>query len=152
MKVAIVGSRAHPRLDIVRAYVAALPVDTVIVSGRAEGVDQEARRAALERGLRCIEIPPQAPGHVLAVIDGTPGHTEIWTDGRDLTLFRNTLIALACDRMVVFPDGSRGGCWDATREAARLRRPVEVRWVGGLVEAHAGDRQRALALGEETTG
>jgi hypothetical protein len=45
---------------------------------------------------------------------------------REQIIARNTPIAVACTRMVAFVRGSRGGTWDAVRQAERFRRPVEV--------------------------
>lgn len=140
--VAIVGSRAHPRLELVAEFVATLSEGVVVVSGGAGGVDRAAIVAAHARRMRTIEFPAQSPASCLAQINGEPGHEQVFVDGRDRLLFRNTLIAVACTRMVLFPDGSKGGCWDAAREAVRFHRPVEVRWVGGHVEEYLGGYHR----------
>lgn len=140
--VAIVGSRAHPRIELVADFVATLPEGAVVVSGDAEGVDRAAALAALGRRLRTVELPPQSPNFCLAKLSGEVGHEQVLVDGRDLLLYRNTLIAIACTRMVVFPDGSKGGCWDAAREAVRFKRPVEVRWVDGRIEEYLGGYAR----------
>lgn len=136
-RVAIVGSREHPKLDMVRDYVRFLPEGTVIVSGGADGVDSVA--------------VAQAKQHSHLGWDVFPPSERIPTYGahsaRDRLLYRNTLIALDCNRMVVFPDGSKGGCWDAAREAVRFRRPVEVRWADGRVHPFPkpGPKLRASA-------
>ncbi len=132
-RIAIVGARNHPNLDIVRAYVRTLPAGSEIVSGGAEGVDLAAVHAARDSGLGSTAWLPHMLGEALYGASYAP---------RDGLLYRNTLIAIDCTRMVVFPDGSKGGCWDAAREAVRFRRPVEVRWADGRVEAFAGGRGR----------
>lgn len=138
-RVAIVGSREHPRLEMVREYVRSLPAASVVLSGAARGVDAAAEAAAIERGLMTRSYEPQDAS---ALFSGRG--RAVWHPlaTRDRMLYRNTLLALACDRMVVFPDGSRGGCWDAAREAHRFRRPVEVRWVDGRVHPYRGEPVR----------
>lgn len=109
-RVAIVGSRGFTDLDAVRAYVATLPDDTVVISGGASGVDRAAACAAENRGLKVIEYRPQYrrfPGHVAP-------------------LKRNETIARDCDRMVAFHDGTSTGTLHALGCAKRLGKPVEV--------------------------
>lgn len=143
-RIAIVGSRAHPNLELVRAYVRSLPAETVVISGGAKGVDTAARKAAAEVRLRVDEWLPHGGEHVAVRMwneDGECGREYFehvrggtaYYSRRDMLLYRNTRIAVLCDRMVVFPDGSKGGCWDAAREARRFRRPVEVRYASGRV-------------------
>lgn len=141
-RVAIVGAREHPDLDMVREYVRQLAPSTVVVSGGAEGVDVTARQAAVAHGLVVYEYEPQDADVVIDVYGPEVARREACFDGetralhvgiRDRPLYRNTLIALDCDRLVCFPDGSKGGCWDAVRQAKRFRRPVEIRWVDGRV-------------------
>jgi len=133
-RVAIVGSRAHPNLEIVREYVRGLLPGTVVISGGADGVDSVAHgmAVALQLGI-CTH----------RAIDRVPLTRAL--SGRDRLFWRNTLIALDCDRMVVFPDGSKGGCWDAAREAQRFKRPVEVRWANGRVEPFDSPMAKAVA-------
>jgi hypothetical protein len=57
LKVAIVGSRGFPNLQLVIDYVNSLPEDTEIVSGEARGVDRAAKNAALARGLKYTGFP-----------------------------------------------------------------------------------------------
>lgn len=142
-RVAIVGSRAHPRLSMVREYVFALPAGTLVISGGAVGVDSTVSMAAAN-SQRCglkVHLP----------IDMLPVSRKL--SNRDRLLWRNTLIALDCDRMVVFPDGSSGGCWDAAREAVRFGRPVEVRWCDGRVVPFVGSKKhRRRVAGEQLEG
>ena len=64
MKIAIVGSRTFENLQLVRDIVAALPANSIVVSGGAPGVDTVAVRAAEARGLvdgLCLrDILPEA--------------------------------------------------------------------------------------------
>jgi predicted Rossmann fold nucleotide-binding protein DprA/Smf involved in DNA uptake len=130
-RVAIVGAREHPRLEMVREYVQSLPAGTIVVSGGAPGADLTAEDEASERGLMVARYDEQAP----LVLTNDPVR-QLRLQRRDRLFFRNTLIAVHCERMVVFPDGSKGGCWDAAREAVRFRRPVEVRWCDGRIEPY----------------
>ena len=147
-RVAVVGSRAHPNLDIVHAYVRSLPPGTVVVSGGAEGVDRAAEEAAIECGLCVIVCEPVPEIEVMLLEphdDGAHRHrARPAIAGRDCTIYRNTRIAVLCDRMVVFPDGSKGGCWDAAREAVRFLRPVEIRWASGEVQPFSKSMQRRI--------
>ncbi len=141
-RVAIVGARAHPDLDQVRAYVAALPDDAWVISGGAMGVDQAAEEAALKRGLgvasyRVVQVDKGYKTERIEVRElVSPSHRgdhRSWilpwkTSYRDALIFRNTFIALTCTRMVAFPAGSRGGTKDAVAQAERFRRPVGVIW------------------------
>jgi hypothetical protein len=54
MKIAIVGSRDYPHPQHVTDYVNTLPLDTIIVSGGARGVDTWAEQAARRRGMTVI--------------------------------------------------------------------------------------------------
>lgn len=60
-RVGIIGSRTWPLPKDVTAYVAALPPDTVVVSGGAEGPDTWAADAAKARGLKVIVHLPDLP-------------------------------------------------------------------------------------------
>lgn len=62
MKIAIVGSRDYPRLVAVSGFVASLPADAVVVSGGAEGVDSQAVRMAIARGLKHHEFKVDTAG------------------------------------------------------------------------------------------
>lgn len=142
-RVAIVGSRAHPDTSIVRAYVRALPKGTVVITGGAAGVDAVAADEARRCGLRCIEHTPMRVGDAVRVVTYTcvrgDDRREVATTPlapgspyRDALLYRNTMIAVGCTRAAAFPDGSRGGTWDAVRQMGRFRRPVEVvLWIEG---------------------
>jgi predicted Rossmann fold nucleotide-binding protein DprA/Smf involved in DNA uptake len=147
-RVAIVGAREHPRLDLVREYVRSMPPGTVVVSGGAAGVDRVAEATAVERGLRVVSyrlVHPHGTRSFFAIkeIEMTRDESERLQeirleavyDARTALIFRNTLIALS-DRSVVFPDGSRGGSYDEADQAVRFKRPVELRWVDGRVEAY----------------
>lgn len=139
-RVAIVGSRtaSAATLDKVRDLVLSLPANTVVISGGAVGVDQTATEAALARGLSTLQIRPvtvNIPGRqYIAImsrvdddIEEDPHMFFYHTPSmRDALIFRNTIIAIECTRMVAFVENSRGGTWDAVNQAKRFRRPCEV--------------------------
>ena len=92
MKVAIVGSRAYPRLDKVREYVWSLPIDTTIVSGGARGVDITAADAAHYRKMPVIVFLPDWDTH-----------------GKSAGFRRNKQIVDEADMVVAFWDGKSKG-------------------------------------------
>lgn len=121
-RVAIVGSRRHPNLEMVREYVRTLPRSTIVVTGGAVGVDITAELEAARCGL-ATQI--YRPDDVLAMWP--------WLSYRDALIYRNTAIVCSSHRVVAFPDGTDGGTWDATRQAERFRRPCQIRWCDGRV-------------------
>lgn len=139
-KVAIVGARdaSKETAERVRDFVRRLPIGTVVVSGGAAGVDRIAAATARERGLETEEYVPGYEARDIRLIcnpaAGQPGGRDAQrivvngpvADSSELPKLRNTLLALACTRMVAFVQGSRGGTWDAINQAKRFRRPVEV--------------------------
>jgi hypothetical protein len=144
-RVAIVGSRVHPNLEVVRKYVRSLPEDTIVISGGAYGVDKAAASEARKCGLTVIEwMPLHFDNHHRPAIE----HVE-WADR---LLWRNTMIAIDCTEMTVFPEGSKGGCWDAAREAKRFKRPVEIRDKGRVYEYMGGFAKKVKSTQEELFG
>jgi predicted Rossmann fold nucleotide-binding protein DprA/Smf involved in DNA uptake len=142
-RVAIVGARdCSPETEaLVRTYVRLLPRGTQVISGGASGVDS----VAVEEAHRCIGLetlefrPRRTIGRCFVIESRWCGDEGgIWEDGgwtttfaapsnaRDALLFRNTVIATHCDRMVAFVAGSKGGTWDAVKQAERFKRPCEV--------------------------
>ena len=103
MRLAIVGSRDFTRLDLVRAYVAALPSDTTVVSGHARGVDREAEEAARACGLTVESYPADWARH-----------------GNSAGVERNKAMLSTVDRAVVFWDGRSPGSRHAI-EFCRMR-------------------------------
>lgn len=144
--VAIVGARNHPHPSMVREYVRSLPKGTVVVSGGARGVDDAAESTASAIGLTVHVYRSGEPAVVRREIHACAQREvvelSVMLPFREAALYRNTLIAIDCDRMVVFPDGSEGGCWDAARDAVRFKRPVEVRWADGRVEPYPKPRRK----------
>lgn len=140
-RVAIVGSREHPNLDLVREYVRGLPFGSRVISGGAIGVDS----AAVDEARRCrlvtVDFLPRRQRDSrderrliverVECEDGAFTMREVaelnsGLSMRDVVIFRNSLIAMYCTRMVAFVDGSAGGTWDAVAQAKRFKRPVEI--------------------------
>lgn len=92
MKLAIVGSRNWYSPRRVREFVQALPLDTVIVSGGAVGVDSDAEQAARERGMTVEVYKPDWKKH-----------------DRAAGIIRNRQIVDAADKVVAFWDGESRG-------------------------------------------
>lgn len=112
MKIAVIGSRAYPELSQVRAYVAALPDGTVLVTGGARGVDAIAEEAARARGLAVEVIRPD-----YAAFPGNP---------RAAPIARNQEIVRQSDAVVVFWDGTSRGSASVIRFAQRQNKPTTV--------------------------
>lgn len=93
------GSRGFPRLELVDEWVAALPGDTVVVSGGAKGVDQRAVEKARARGLAVRVILAD------------------WSRGREAGGIRNQQMVDRCDEAVFFWDGKSPGTADCIRRA-----------------------------------
>ena len=110
MRVAIIGSRDYPNLEVVRSYVASLLSEgDVVVSGGARGVDKAAEEAAKARGLKVVSIRPQ------------------WGKfGRAAGFRRNSDIVAQCDRLVAFWDGKSRGTQDSIRKAKAAGKEVQV--------------------------
>lgn len=98
---AIVGSRHFWDLDMVATYVGMLPLDTVIVSGGAAGVDVRATVAAVKRGM---------PKPIVFLPD--------WDRyGKRAGPLRNQQIVDECDILTAFWDGRSPGTADSIRRA-----------------------------------
>lgn len=112
MRIAIVGSRDYPRLDLVREAVKNFPVHTVLVSGGARGVDKMAEEAADVYGFNKIIFKPH------------------WRKGGKYNpaagFERNGLIVKAADRIVAFYDGESKGTMDTVKKALDAKKPLIV--------------------------
>jgi predicted Rossmann fold nucleotide-binding protein DprA/Smf involved in DNA uptake len=138
-RVAIVGAREASlvTLEKVREYVRGLPEGTIVVSGGAMGVDTVAAESARARGLDTVEYIVESHSthfatlSVFCVVNGVRPRDPFWTfypeeKWATALLFRNTLIMGDASRAVAFAQGSKGGTWDAVKQAERFKRPVEV--------------------------
>jgi hypothetical protein len=109
VRVAIVGSREYPDPQEVRAYVADLPPETIVVSGGARGVDTTAAFAAVRRGLTCEVIRADWRRH-----------------GKRAGFLRNREVVARADRVVAFWDGESRGTKHAIDLARAAGKSVEV--------------------------
>jgi YspA, cpYpsA-related SLOG family len=112
LKVAIVGSREYPRLDMVWDFItkqAARRPDTVIISGGARGVDTVAAVAGRMAGLQVLEIIPDWDGA-----------------GMEAGFLRNSEIVAQVESVVAFWDGSSRGTRDTIEKARSEGKKVLV--------------------------
>lgn len=116
MKVGIVGARVRTDEHAIREYVRALPANTVVVSGGADGPDTWAVDEARRCGLEVMVCLPDLGG-VRSRGEAAQRYFE-----------RNERIVRECDRVVAFVAPARkGGTENTIRHARRLGRPVELR-------------------------
>lgn len=108
-RIAIVGSRSYPYPDTVRAYVNSLPLNAVIVSGGARGVDSVAEATAKARGMKALIFPADWARH-----------------GKQAGFLRNQDIIAVCDRLVAFWDGQSRGTAHSLWLAQQAGKPVIV--------------------------
>lgn len=109
MKIAIVGSRNYPDLEVVRQFVREQPTTTCIVSGGAKGVDRAAEDEARRRGLE-VEI-----------------HFPDWdVHGKSAGFIRNRAIVESADEVVAFWDGTSRGTKHSIDLAHKAGKPVRV--------------------------
>lgn len=115
-RVAVVGSREGADLDQVTAFLRELRAkhpDTIIVSGGARGVDKWAEERWLEFGGRVESYRPKQIGLEEYGIEfwelGVPQprvymlvNEPTWGNYESACLYRDILIAEACDRLVAF--------------------------------------------------
>ena len=106
MKLAIIGSRTCPPIDI-EPYLKYIP-DT-IVSGGAKGADTYAREFANKKGLKLIEFLPEYDKY-----------------GRTAPLVRNKLIVEECDCLIAFWDGTSRGTKYTIDYAHQLGKPIKI--------------------------
>lgn len=108
-RVGVIGSRNYIAMHLVRSYLAALPKDTVIVTGGARGVDSYAERVAKEQG-KAVEVLPAD-----------------WTaHGKAAGPIRNTALVAASDRVIAFWDGKSRGTYDVIAKARKAGKSCEV--------------------------
>ena len=108
-KVAIVGSRSFTPLSKVREYISQLPLDTIIVSGGAEGVDRQAVGWARVLQMETLVFKPDWDKY-----------------GKSAGILRNTQIVDACDRLVAFWDGESKGTKDSIDKARKAGKQVVI--------------------------
>jgi len=108
-RIAIVGSRKFPNQQQVIDYVNQLPLDVMVVSGGAAGVDRWAVAAANQRGI------------------DTKIYLPDWEkEGKQAGLNRNTTIVNDCDELVAFWDGASNGTRDSIDKARAAGKQVVI--------------------------
>jgi predicted Rossmann fold nucleotide-binding protein DprA/Smf involved in DNA uptake len=109
MKIAIVGSREYPDWKQVIDYVQSLPLDTIVVSGGARGVDRIAEQVARKRGMT-VQI----------------FHAEWDKYGKSAGMIRNQFIVDYADSVVAFLYQNSSGTMNTIERAKRAGKPVTV--------------------------
>ena len=107
MKLAIIGSRSCPPLDI-EAQLKYIP-DTII-SGGAKGADTYAREFAIKHNLKLVEYLPDYDKYPPKIAP----------------LKRNELIVDACDCLLAFWDGTSRGTKYTIDLAVKKGKPVKI--------------------------
>jgi hypothetical protein len=112
-RIAIVGSRDFPDLDMVRRYVERLPPGTVVVSGGAPGPDKVAEDRAKELGL-ATSIHKADWDHTIPRAKAGP--------------IRNSAVVKDCEALVAFWTGAEQskGTLDVIRKAVKAGKPVRI--------------------------
>ena len=106
MKLAIIGSRKFPLIDIASH----LPfVPEVIISGGAIGIDTLARQFAEQNNIPIIQFLPEYSKY-----------------GRKAPLMRNIQIVENCDYIMAFWDGTSPGTKFSIDYAKRLGKPFNI--------------------------
>ena len=100
MRLLIAGSREFADLELVKDYVKRLPLDTILINGRARGVDNVARN--------------QAMFQQLVVLD-RPANWEKY--GKSAGIIRNHEMVDEADEVVVFWNGKSNGTRDVIEYA-----------------------------------
>lgn len=105
--------------EAVRTFVKRLPLDTVLISGGADGVDSWAAEAAQDHGLNTVIIRPNWKKY-----------------GKYAGLRRNNEIVLAADDVVAFWDMHSRGTWDTIKKALKYKRNLVVFNETGQIVEH----------------
>ena len=106
MKLAIVGSRKCPEIDIA-SHLPFMP--DVIISGGAIGIDTLARQFAEQKKIPIIEFLPEYSKY-----------------GRKAPLMRNIQIVENCDYIMAFWDGTSPGTKFTIDYAKKLGKPLKI--------------------------
>lgn len=106
MKLAIIGSRTCPPIDI-DAHLKSIP--DIVVSGGAVGADTYAREFARKHGLKLIEFFPDYEKY-----------------GNAAPLERNKLIVEECDCVLAFWDGKSRGTKFTLDYAKEKNKPIKI--------------------------
>jgi hypothetical protein len=122
-KIAVVGSRDYQNEAAVRRFVRAMnPINNVLISGGARGVDTWAADEFRKLGGRVVEYRPNYTKH-----------------GRGAPLHRNSEIVLGSDDVAAFWDGESTGTLDTVRKTIKAGKTLAVfgpdgNLMGGVTE------------------
>ena len=119
--VAVVGSRAYPRLDLVRSYIASLQPGDGVITGDAPGVDQTAFKVArARRDLRVTQVA--------AHWEDAQGRKDAFAG-----YLRNPEIITPSDEAVAFWDAESHGTADSIQITLEQQKPLTVLGPDGQV-------------------
>jgi|SRR5579859_5228126 len=133
-RIAVVGSRDYKyRADVVD-YIYSLPLDVIIVSGGARGVDGIAAAAGRER-----------------MIDVDIYHANWTLYGKKAGYLRNVQMVDNCDEVVAFWDGKSRGTSHTISIARKKNKPVTVytytnRYNNGLTGQRDYSKRRLIRM------
>jgi hypothetical protein len=128
-RVAVIGSRDGIPASLIRSMIDDLPMNCVVVSGGARGVDSLAARFASQRGLDVVEFFADWDAH-----------------GRSAGFLRNRVMAANADYVLALWNGSSRGTGHMIAEAKSRGIPVKVvKVVRGRVLAEKVIRPAAAA-------
>jgi phosphoribosylpyrophosphate synthetase len=114
MKVAVVGSREFPQLQLVEWFIKDLPQGVTVISGGAKGVDTCAATVARQCGLETEEVLPELKG-----CKERHEFTERY-------YARNQRLVDSAHLVVAFTEKERGGTWDTIKRARKAGKPVKI--------------------------
>ena len=114
MKIAIVGARNFPQLQLVEWFIRDLPKGITIISGGAKGVDSAAEQYAKQYGHKTEIILPNLTGCKERYQFAMCYHA------------RNQQIVNSTDMVVAFLETERGGTWDTVKRAITAKKPIKV--------------------------
>lgn len=117
MRILIAGSRKYPNLDLVRKFVDTLPDDTILLNGRAIGVDNVARNQALFKGLIVQDFEP-----------------EYLKFGYRAPIYRNHVMVDIAEWVICFWDGESHGTQDVIDYSLNQSKPLTVYNIYGQKE------------------
>ena len=103
MRVLITGSRKFPDLDLVKVFVKTLPLDTILLNGKSEGVENVARNQALFQDLIVLDYPADYDKY-----------------GKEAWKIRNHRLIDLADEVHIFWDGVSIGTKDSIDYAKSL--------------------------------
>ncbi len=121
MIILISGSREYPDLEFVKKFVDGLPNDTILLNGKARGVDNAARNEALFNNLIVQDYPAD------------------WNKyGKAAGFIRNHIMVDLAEYVICFWDGESHGTQDVIDYTLQLEKPLTVYNIYGQKEDFNG--------------